>query len=150
MKKALKILSAALIVVLAIGLLVACGPSKDPAKAKKALEDAGYEVEAIIASNSDEEKEALDQMAQDSDLEAGDVEAMVAATKSEEAEDIGDFIYIYYFKDGDVANKFWDAHKEDLEKTVESYKEEIGKDVKYEKSGSIIYMGTEQAIKDAK
>lgn len=126
---------------------VACGPTKDPVKAKKALEDAGYEVYALIASNGDKEKEELDESAQYYELDNGVFVAMIEAFKGSESD--GDFIFLYYFKDSKAADKFWDAGKEDIEAEVKYY-EENGMEVLCKKSGSIVYVGTEQAIKDTK
>ena len=58
-----------------------------------------------------------------------------------------DFIYIYYFKDGMVADKFWKANGQQLDDLKEEYKTVDG--FKVDRAGSVVYFGTEQAIRDA-
>ena len=135
MKKFAKIMAVALVAVMALAALVACGPASDPKKAAKALEDKKYVVSAVIGADSSAKQLVLDGMAKGVGLEAGDIIATVTATNGDEG------ISITYFKNASAAKTFWDKNKDSIEK----------KDGWVTKrSGSIIYTGTEQAVKDAR
>lgn len=135
MKKFVKVAALALVAVLALAALVACGPNTDPKKAQKALEDKGYAVVAVVGSDSALAQTGLDITAKAAGLEAGDIIATVTATNGDEG------ISITYFKSAAVAKTFWDKNSGDIEKKE-------GWVTK--RSGSIIYTGTEQAVKDAR
>ena len=146
MKKFAKVMAVALVAVMALAVLVACGPASDPEKAAKALKDNGYTVAAVIGSDSTEGKLAqasLDVVAKAMGLKAGDLVASVNGTKGE------DGIMIYYFKSAKVARDYWNDHKEDIEKQKDEAKKD-GKDLVIKISGSMIYQGTSQAVKDAR
>ena len=135
MKKFAKIAAVVLVAVMALAVLVACGPASDPKKAAKALEDKKYVVSAVIGADSSAKQLVLDGMAKGVGLEAGDIIATVTATNGDEG------ISITYFKNASAAKTFWDKNKDSIEK----------KDGWVTKrSGSIIYTGTEQAVKDAR
>ena len=138
MKKFAKVMAVALVAVLALAALVACGPASDPEKAAKALKDNGYTVMSVIPDDSVTGKLAqatLDGIAVAAGLEAGDITATVSATKGSES------ISITYFKSASAAKKFWDENKDNVQ-------EKEGWVTK--QSGSMIYTGTEQAVKDAR
>lgn len=146
MKKFAKVMAVALVAVMALAVLVACGPASDPEKAAKALKDNGYTVASVIGSDSTEGKLAqasLDVVAKAMGLKAGDLVASVTGTKGE------DGIMIYYFKSAKVARDYWNDHKEDIEKQKKEAKEE-GQDLVINISGSVVYSGTKQAVKDAR
>ena len=135
MKKFAKITAVALVAVLALAALVACGPASDPKKAEKALKDKGYVVSAVVGADGALIQASLDVVAKAAGLEAGDIIATVTGTNGNEG------ISITYFKNASAAKTFWDKNKDDIE----------SKDGWVTKrSGSIIYTGTEQAIKDAR
>ena len=137
MKSLIKVLALTLVMIMALGLLVSCGaPNADPEKAEEALKDAGYKV--ILADNA---------------LSAAFLggwydgcEAVLVAT-SEENEDDG--IYIWYFEEKEDANNAWEDIEEFAEELNEKAKDE-DIDMVCKKSGKMIYIGTKQAIKDAK
>ena len=137
MKKFAKITALVLVAVMALALLVACGPASKPEKAAQALEKKGYKVASVIPDDSATGKLAqasLDVIAKAAGLEEGDIVATVTASNGEEG------ISITYFKNASVAKKYWDKNKDKVEKkegwTVAQ-------------SGAMVYMGTDQAIKDA-
>ena len=138
MKKFTKIMALALVAVMAMAVLVACGPASKPEKAAQALKDKGYVVTAVIPDDSTKgklEQASLDLIAKAAGLEEGDITATVTGTNGDES------ISITYFKSASVAKKYWDANKDQIE-------EKEGWIVK--QSGAMIYMGTEQAVKDAR
>ena len=148
MKKYVKIVTLALALVLALAALTACGMSNNPKKTKKALESRDYTVEVIIGDGDLEAQAELDSYADEMNLTAGELVAMLTASKGEAENDVPEnFIYIYYVKDSKSANKFWDSNQEQIEKTKETYKDAKGFEMK--KSGSVVYFGTKQAINDA-
>ena len=135
MKKFAKITAVVLVAIMALAVLVACGPASNPKKAAKALEDKKYVVSAVIGADSSAKQLVLDGIAKGAGLEAGDIIATVTATNGDEG------ISITYFKNASAAKTFWDKNKDSIEK----------KDGWVTKrSGSIIYTGTEQAVKDAR
>ena len=132
MKKLVKISALALVLIMMVAVFASCAaPAKDPKDAKKALEDAGYEVTLI-----DGDMAAM--------IGVKGLEAAIMAY-SEENEDDG--VFIYYFEDKDAANEAW----EDIEKEVEELKK-ANEDVEFivKKSGTMIWYGTKDAIKAAK
>ena len=143
MKKFAKIMAVALVAVMALAVLVACGPATDPKKAAEALEKKEYVVTATIGADSTVKQAALDVQAIAMGLKAGDIIATVIATNGEEG------ITITYFKDASVAKGYWNDHKEDIEKLQEQAKEKE-QDLVIKLSGSMIYQGTSQAVKDAR
>ena len=135
MKKFAKIMAIALVAVMALAVLVACGPNSNPEKAAKALKDKKYVVTSVIGADGKLVQAGLDAIAKAAGLEEGDIIATVTATNGEEG------ISITYFKNASVAGKYWKENKDKIE-------DKDGWVTK--KSGSIIYTGTEQAVKDAR
>ena len=138
-KNFIRILSFVLVVVLAGALFVACdkkddkddkkkdsAPNKDPKKAEEALKEAGYDV--IYTEVND-----------------GGIKAYVVASKGK------DSIQIAYYDDKDTAAKAYEQAKEAYEELKE-IAEASGEDFDYvvKQSGTMVYMGTKQAVKDAK
>lgn len=136
MKKFAKITAVVLVAVMALAVLVACGPASDPKKAEKALKDNGYTVVAVIGADGALVQAGLDAIAVAAGLEKGDIIATVTANKG------SDGISITYFKSASAAKSFWNDKKDDLEKKEDDWVVKC--------SGSIIYAGTKQAVKDAK
>ena len=135
MKNVIRVLALSLVMVMMLGLLVSCGgPNSDPKKAKEALEDADYEV--IYASN---ELEAA--------FMGGWYDGCEAVILASNEDDEG--IYIWYFEEKDDADDAW----EDIEEFAKELQEEAEDediDLIIKKSGKMIYVGSKQAIKDAK
>lgn len=147
MKKFSKILAIIFVVMLTALSMVACAPSKNPEKALQSLKNNGYEagmltketqtlpmfsysfdniVKKIVGTNaSDEDKKTL--------------LAVVSGSKLSE----GETVTILYFDSKDAMEKRWNNAKIYLE-------EDTNKDLVVERSGKIIYIGTEAAIKAAR
>ncbi len=153
MKKTYKILTVMLVAILSVLSLVACGPSSDPAKALDALKSHGYEAGARIAANSEEDKAYLDDMAVANGLEAGDIVADLEAGKKvyseSENKNSDDFIEIIYFKNDSIAKKYWNMKQENIDYGIELNRKE-GIKLIAKRQGSMIYIGTAQAVKDAR
>ena len=133
MKKFTRVLCLTLVAVMLCAVLASCGgPAAKPADAEAALKENGYTVttmDGIVLS------------AAASALGLDKLEAVVAGFKENEA------ISIYYFEDADAAT----AAYEKVEKLYEEEtKEDKDKEYVFKKSGAMIYMGTKQAVKDAK
>ena len=86
MKKFAKITAVALVVVLTVALLAACGYSSDPDKAAKALEKKGYTV--VVVPNV---------------TTLGNILSTVTATKPSEV------IVITYYTDAAAAKEYWNS-----------------------------------------
>ena len=133
MKKLIKLSALALVLIMMVAAFASCAaPAKDPKDAKKALEDADYEVMLI------DDKDALKYTGVDG------LTAYLSAMNED-----GEGIMIYYFEDKDAANDAW----EDIEKAAEEMAEEAEEDdpeITWKKSGSMIWIGTKAAIKAAK
>ena len=137
MKNVIKVLALSLVMVMMLGLLVSCGgPNADPDKAEKALEDAGYEV-----THADNEAEAFFMGGWYDGCED------VIFAYNEDNED--DAIYIWYFEEKENADEAWEDIEDFAEKMMEEAEEE-DIDLVAKKSGKMIYVGTKQAVKDAK
>lgn len=136
----------ALTMILVVAALAACGMSNNPKATKEALETKGYEVESVIGDNDLEAQAQLDGMSDEMHITAGELVAMIAAVKGED--DAAEFIYIYYFKDSAVANRFWDSNQKELNDLKEEYKD--FEDFELKKDGSVVYFSTKQAVKDCK
>ncbi|MBQ9784093.1 MAG: hypothetical protein IJW29_01190 [Clostridia bacterium] len=173
MNKTIKFLAAFLILITLCAALTACAekPAKDPETAKDALEDKGYEVmetddgsyacEALNATlwNLHSEwdfgfsQNALDSATDEiTDILGGDsvtlkdLDEFVVGIHWEEK----DFAAIFYF-DSRAAAK--DAYKDQLEKIFEIASDLINDQeykITYGMSGSMIWFGTESAIKATK
>ena len=128
-KSIIKVLSFALVAVMMCAVLVSCGgPNKDPKKAEEALKAAGYEVRLVENDEADED---------------GAV-AYIQAMKS-----LTDFVQIAYYDSKDAASKAYEEAKKVYEEGKEEY-EALGIELIVKQSGTMVYMGTKDAIKAAK
>ncbi len=124
MKKFVSIISLVLVAAMLCVSLVSCGgPAKDPATAEAALKEAGY----TVIKNDVEI------------LLPDDVEVTVLGTAAK------NYILITYYKTTDAVDAAWEKAQKDAERLEENYDNVVCK-----KSGKMIYIGTEQAVKDAK
>ena len=124
MKKFVSIISLVLVAAMLCVSLVSCGgPAKDPADAKAALEENGYLVVKVDTAI----------------LLPEDVEATVLGTTDE------NYILITYYETSDAAEAAWEKAQEEAKELEDEYENVVCK-----KSGKMIYIGTEQAVKDAK
>lgn len=131
MKKFVKVTAVVLVAIMALAMLVACGPASDPDKALAALKKNGYTATKVSTGNYE------------------GLTAVVVGTKGLLSSLLGgedaQFISIFYFESSKAANAAWEEIK------AESDKEKLDDtDWVIAKSGSIIYYGTKQAVKDAK
>lgn len=133
---------------LVLAIFAACGISNNPKATKQSLEEKDYTVQAVIGDNDLDAQAQLDSLSDEMDITSGELVAMISATKGTTEQDVPEnFIYIYYFKDGTVANRFWDSNQTELNELKSTYKDADGFQVK--KMGSVVYFGTKQAIMDA-
>ena len=136
-----KIISLVLVCVMLVGCMFAlssCGaPNSDPAKAKAALEEAGY-----IADITDDPIEVIV-------YGAIGIEAIVSGVKvAEDDEDkLVDAVTIFYLKDEADVQKAYETLEPYYNKAVEQYED---LDMQMGKSGNMIWFGTKAAIKAAK
>lgn len=144
MKKYFRAMVLTLALLLSVAAFAACGMSNNPKKTQKALEKNNYTVESIIGDNNLDAQAKLDSMSDEMQITAGELVAVLSATKADES---GEFLTVYYFKDGYAANRYWDANREQLNAVKEKYKDADGFEIK--KLGSVVYYGTKQAIMDA-
>lgn len=126
MKKALSIIAVVALVAVLVVALVACVPSK-PEKAEANLKKAGYETVVV--------KESDGKLAQITLAAYGDG---CVATVTGFSKDAKEGVNIVYFDSADNAKAYWEKHK-DEEK--EGYKSG--------RSGKVVYVGTEAAVKAA-
>ena len=126
MKKFAKITAVALVAIMALAVLVACGPASDPDKAVAALKENGYTAGKISTGGYE------------------GLEAVVSGTKGLLSGNL-QTITIYYFKDTASANDAWESIKSDSDKDKKDDSDWVCK-----KSGKVIYYGTKQAVKDAR
>lgn len=131
MKKFARILSLTLVAVMLCAALASCGgPAKDPADAKAALEENGY-----VATNLS----GLALTGTAALLGVDDLDAVVTGAKEGEA------ITIFYFETSDAADAAFEKIEEKAAEAEEEYEDMVCK-----QSGKMIWMGTKQAVKDAK
>ena len=135
MKTFAKVLALALVAVMMCAALVSCGgPNADPEKAAKALEEAGYEVHYT-------------------EVGAAGIKAAVVAVKLDEEAEKADFINITYYEDKEAANTAWDEAQDEIDEAKASMAEMYGceeSEIVIKKSGTMIYVGTKDAVKAAK
>lgn len=126
-KKIVVSLALVLTVVLLAVSLSACIPS-DPAKARENLEGADYVAVNLPA------------------LGIGGVDNVVFATK------VTDSIVLVYFAETKDAKEFWNEYKDNKEGIYKAFGKSADKDseLKAGRSGKVVYVGTAQAVKDAK
>lgn len=129
MSKTLKRLFLLLLVLAPMFLVASCAPNANPDKAKEALEEKNYIVAKLPTSTYEE---------------LGGLETVVTGTKMNGLE-VEEAIIIFYFESSKDASKAWEEAKEEMS---EGLKDE--EDVVAKKSGKMIYVGTKQAVKDAR
>lgn len=135
MKKALKIVALALVLVTMVAAFASCGgPAKDPEDALAALKENDY-------------KAAEDTLVTPGLLAAvgvKDVKSVVSG--SAVIDEKFETVTILYFEDKDAANEAW----EDAQKYADEKKDDKAEDWVVKKSGAMIYFGTPNAVKAAK
>ena len=136
-----KLLAMALLVCVCLSI-VACGIAKDPADLKKKMEDKDYEV--LFSDKELEVKGYLTMLG----LPTDGATAIVTAGKEEDDEEKA--IVVIYYEDAKAAGEAYDKLQENLDKIFENVDEDAKDDYKTGKSGTAIYFGHKDAIKDAK
>ena len=104
MKKFAKITAVALVVIMALAVLTACGYPSDPEKAKAKLEKQGYTVTLVKNTTS-----------------LGKLEAKITAIKNEDGKLTT--IIVDYYKDTDSAKSAYENDKKLLDQAKDSNKE---------------------------
>ena len=131
MKKFAQLISLALVAVMCVALLASCAPASDPAKAEKALNDAGYTVDATAIT-------LLVKAA------TGSVKTVVSATKTDNDKNVQHVTIVYFYSAEDAKTAYEKLQSvSDKEKKDES-------DWVFAKSGTMVYWGTKTAVKDAR
>ena len=130
MKKSIvRIFALSLVAIIMCVTLASCAaPNADPKKAEASLKEAGYVV--VLNEGGGLISGAL--------LPKG-VSATLIAYKD------GEYLAVSYYEDTDALNKAWEEAQDEAAKLEDKYEGVVCK-----KSGKMIYIGTEQAIKDAK
>lgn len=138
MKKKLGvILGVALVAVMLVAVLAGCVPS-DPAKAQSNLEGNGYDVVKVEGVAAQIAAIPFTTIAE---IDFDKVDAVVTGAKGT------DSIYMVYFKDSSSANDYYNKFEPAIKKLAEESNKE---DVAFGKSGSVVYFGTNAAVKAAK
>ena len=178
MKKLAKIFAVVMVCVLAVAVLVACGPNTNYDKAQKNLEKNDYTVVTAVKKGDTGAAIAFAGPAAQFDIKVDDIESMLYAT----SKDAKDSISIMWLASYDVAKKVYykmkdnfDTAKETSQKNLDEMKANMkdlsGKDKEdaqklYDaakelhdarfvntvvgKSGNVVYTGTKDAIKATK
>ena len=137
MKKLTALAFSIILAMLSVLMLVSCAtPNSDPDKALKALENAGYE---------DVVKHGAFSL---SFLDLDGLKWRVSGIRM--ADGKCDWVEIYYFEDADAADSAWDELQEDADDWFKNADpDDYGSAFACEKSGNMVYFGTENGIADA-
>ena len=147
MKKLLRSLLAVMLIAMMAVSFTSCGVAKDPDKAEKKLDKAGYDVMMT------DDEATLAMYAKMYDLEGSDLECVLMA------EDGDEFVYIIYCANVKAAKKI----EKELKKQMKEAKEEIAElegdekkeakeefnKIKWGRSGKVVYQGTKKGVKAA-
>ena len=139
MKKFAKVMALAMVAVLSLAALVACGPASDPNKAEAALKENGYAPTHLNGT-----------------ISTG-VTAGILGLKGEDVTDIvfainkdGDGIIAIYCKDSATAKSVLSKAQENLKKIEETLQIKFEGESNVQRSGKVLYTGTEAGIKAAR
>lgn len=132
MRKFVKIMTLVMVIVMSLALLVSCGPNRDPDKALSALEDNHY-----LAMKYPGVPEEL--------ADVKGIDTVISALKIIDGK--ADGVLILYFESSKAANDAWDKVNEYANNENEIYDHS---DWTINKSGAMIYYGTDAAIKAAR
>lgn len=135
MKKTLRLIALALVLVMSVAMLASCGaPNKDPDDAIAALKDNGY-------------KAGKDNILVPLALTALGVDGVkTVISGSAVIDDKYETVTVIYFESKDDANDAW----EKVQEYANDKKDEKAEDWVCKKSGAMIYYGTPAAVKAAK
>lgn len=136
MKKFAQLISLALVAVMCVALLASCAPASDPAKAEKALKDAGY---TTVKDTTVKDTTAAYKL-----LTGKNVNTVLTGTKTDDDKNVQHITIVYFDKAEDAKTAYEKlADESDKEKKDES-------DWVFAKSGTMVYWGTKTAVKDAR
>ena len=124
MKKFAKVMALALIAVLSLAVLVSCGPASDPDKAEAALKENGY---APVH------------------MKGAIVTDIVFAVNAD-----GDGMLAIYCKDSGTAKSVLSKAQESIKKIEDTLKVKFEGESNVQRSGKVLYTGTEAGIKAAR
>ncbi len=135
MKKTLRLIALALVLVMSVAMLASCGaPNKDPDDAVAALKDNGYTA-------------GKDNVAIPTALRILGVDGVkTVITGSAVIDDKFETVTVIYFESKDDANDAW----EKVQEYANDKKDDKAEDWVCKKSGAMIYYGTPAAVKAAK
>lgn len=135
MKKTLRLIALALVLVMSVAMLASCAtPNKDPDDAIAALKDNGYTA-------------AKDNILVPLALKALGVDGVkTVISGSAKIDDKVETVTVIYFESKDDANDAW----EKVQEYANGEKDDKAEDWVCKKSGAMIYYGTSAAIKAAK
>ena len=135
-KKIISVISVALVAVVLVAALVACGPASNPDKALSALKDNGYTA-------------AKDDTVVPAALTLKGIDCVVSGTNV--SDESVESVTIVYFTSSDAANEAWSTvRKYATEKNSSDNKGDPDTDFVINKSGKMIYYGTSAGVKAAR
>ncbi len=138
-KKIISVISVALVAVVLVAALVACGPASNPDKALSALKDNGY-----TAAKDDTVVPAALTL-----LGVKGIDCVVSGTNV--SDESVESVTIVYFTSSDAANEAWSTvRKYATEKNSSDNKGDPDTDFVINKSGKMIYYGTSAGVKAAR
>ncbi len=139
MKKFAKVMALALIAVLSLAVLVSCGPASDPDKAEAALKENGYAPVHMKGAISTGATALL------LGLKGEDVTDIVFAVNAD-----GDGMLAIYCKDSGTAKSVLSKAQESIKKIEDTLKIKFEGESNVQRSGKVLYTGTEAGIKAAR
>lgn len=139
MKKFAKITAFILVVAMSLALLVACGPASNPDKAEAALKENGYTPVHMNGAFSTGATAGL------LGLKGEDVTDIVFAVNKD-----GDGILAIYCKDAGTAKSVVAKAQENIQKIENLLNIKFTGESDVQRSGAILYTGTEAGIKAAR
>ena len=138
-KKIISVISVALVAVVLVAALVACGPASNPDKALSALKDNGY-----TAAKDDTVVPAVLR-----GLGVKDIDCVVSGTNV--SDESVESVTIVYFTSSDAANAAWsDVREYATKKNSSENNGDPDTDFVINKSGKMIYYGTSAGVKAAR
>ncbi len=142
MKKLFKLMLTAIMSVVIVLTVCACGMSSDWREVRDNLKDEHFEVQT--ASTDEYIEEYLSDYYLNSVADVDDVECLLIAYSAD-----GEMLVAVFCKDKDVAKDLYDF----VDENIGDFEEELGledKDIEFDRDGTVVYLGTEDAIKAAK
>lgn len=139
MKRFAKVMSVVMVVVLALAVMVSCGPASDPNKAEAALKENGYAPVHMNGAFSTGATAAL------LGLGGSDVTDIVFAVNAD-----GDGMLAIYCKDSGTAKSVLTKAQDVIKQIETNLNIEFKGESNVQRSGKVLYTGTEAGIKAAR